>query len=320
MSGIKEAKKGDIAFLANSRYSALVNETKASAVLVDGDFNTDAIKDKSFIVVDNPSLRFTEIFDLMAPFQVEYDSVVNEKSFIGEGVELGKDIHIAPFAVVDKNCAIGDRTVIGAGTYVGQECRIGKNCLIYPNVSIRERVCIGDNVIIHSCAVVGSDGFGFSTVAGVHKKIPQIGTVIIEDDVEIGANVAIDRARFGKTIIHKGTKIDNLVQIAHNVEVGDNSIIVSQSGIAGSTKIGKNVVMAGQSGVNGHISVGDNVIIAARAGVVRSVPKGQVVSGFPAQEHSKTKRVQVVMQRLPELLKKISELEKKIKKLEEKGS
>ncbi|MBN1522111.1 MAG: UDP-3-O-(3-hydroxymyristoyl)glucosamine N-acyltransferase [Candidatus Aureabacteria bacterium] len=319
VSGIKEAQAGDITFLANARYACLVSESRASAVIIDKEFSTKNIRGKSFIVVENPSLSFARLVELVAPVQVKFDPGISEKSHLGEGVKTGTDVHIAPFAVLDKNSFIGDRTVIGAGSYIGQETKIGKDCLIYPNVSIRERVVIGDRVIIHSGAVVGSDGFGFSTVKGVHKKIPQIGTVIIEDDVEIGANVTIDRARFGKTIIHKGTKIDNLVQIAHNVEIGDNTIIVAQTGIAGSTVIGKNVILAGQSGVNGHISISDNAVIAARAGVIRDVKQGEVVSGYPALSHNKTKRIQIAMTRLPEMLKKLSELEKKINELEKKA-
>ncbi len=316
ISGIKEAKEGDITFLANAKYSCLINDTKASCIIVDKEFGNKEIKGKNFIIVDNPSLSFAKLIELIVPVQVKFEPMISDKAFIGEGVELGKDVHIAPFAVLDKNSKIGDRTVIGAGVYIGPDTEIGDDCLIYPNVSIRERIIIGNRVIIHSGAVVGSDGFGFSTVKGIHKKIPQIGNVVIEDDVEVGANVTIDRARFGKTIIRKGTKIDNLVQIAHNVEIGENTIIVAQTGIAGSTVIGNNVILAGQSGVNGHISIGDNAVVAARAGVVKNVGKGEVVSGYPALSHSKTKRIQIAMTRLPEMIKKIKSLENKIEELE----
>jgi UDP-3-O-[3-hydroxymyristoyl] glucosamine N-acyltransferase len=316
VSGIKEAREGDISFLANGRYSYLLEETNASAVLVSRDFNPGEDRKRSFIVVDNPSLSFTKVVELIAPSPVKFKPGISDKCHIGKNVRLGKDVHIAPFAVLEDNSSVGDRTIVCAGAYVGHETTIGSDCFIYPNVSIRERIVIGSRVIIHCGAVVGSDGFGFSTVQGIHHKIPQIGNVVIEDDVEIGANVTIDRARFDRTIIRKGTKIDNLVQIAHNVDVGENTIIVAQTGIAGSTTIGKNVILAGQSGVIGHVKIGDNAVVAARAGVINEIGKGEVVSGYPALPHGKTKRIQIAMRKLPDLLKKVSELEKKIEKLE----
>jgi UDP-3-O-[3-hydroxymyristoyl] glucosamine N-acyltransferase len=193
--------------------------------------------------------------------------------------------------------------------------KIGKDVLIYPHVSIRERTEIGSRVIIHSGAVIGSDGFGFAMVRGVREKILQIGTVSIEDDAEIGANVTIDRARFDKTVIGRGTKIDNLVQIAHNVVTGENCIIVAQAGVSGSTVLGKGVILAGQAGIVGHIHIGDEAIVAAQAGVTKSVPSGVKVSGYPAKPHETARRVNACLQRLPELYKKIKELEAKVENL-----
>jgi len=209
-------------------------------------------------------------------------------------------------------------SVIYSGCYIGRNVCIGKNCLIYPHVTIRERVEIGNRVIIHSGAVIGSDGFGFAMVRGVQKKILQIGIVLIEDDVEIGANVTIDRARFDKTIIGQGTKVDNLVQIAHNVITGENCIIVAQAGISGSTVLGDGVILAGQAGLVGHIHIGDKAIIAAQAGVTKSVSPGIKVSGYPAKPHEIARRVNACVQNLPNLYKKIKALEDKIIELENK--
>ena len=197
---------------------------------------------------------------------------------------------------------------------MGQHTKVGKDCIIYPHVSIRERITVGNRVIIHNGTVIGSDGFGFAKLRGIHHKIPQIGTVVIEDDVEIGANVTIDRARFDKTVIGRGTKIDNLVQIAHNVVIGENSIVVAQTGISGSTVVGKNVTLAGQAGLVGHIRIGDNAIVGAQAGVTKSVPPNSFVSGYPARPHQLAKRINAYIQKLPELFKKMSQLEKKVNK------
>ena len=217
--------------------------------------------------------------------------------------------------MLEDNVEIKDNTVLYAGVYIGHHTKVGRDCVIYPYVIIRESVTIGNKVVIHGGTVIGSDGFGFSTVQGVHHRIPQIGTVIIEDDVEIGANVTIDRARFDKTIIKKGTKIDNLVQIAHNVSIGENSIIVAQSGISGSANIGKNVTIAGQSGIIGHISIGDNVVVAAQSGVTKSIPSNTCVSGYPAKPHILAKKIHAFTQNLPGLFKKVKQLEAEIEKL-----
>jgi UDP-3-O-[3-hydroxymyristoyl] glucosamine N-acyltransferase len=228
---------------------------------------------------------------------------------------LGKNIAIGPFAIIEDNVILGDDTIVYGNSYIGHDTNIGTKCIIYPNVSIRERITLGNRVIIHCGTVIGSDGFGFAKIRGVQEKIPQIGTVLIEDDVEIGANVTIDRARFDKTIIGKGTKIDNLVQIAHNVIIGENCIIVAQAGISGSTIVGKGVILAGQAGLVGHITVGDGAVAAAQAGVTKSIPAHTMVSGYPARPHDVAKRVNACVQNLPQLYKRIKELEQKIEKL-----
>jgi len=220
--------------------------------------------------------------------------------------------------VGEDNVAIGDKSVIHASSFIGHNSTIGSEALIYMHVSIRERIFIGNRVIIHSGTVIGSDGFGFATLRGLHHKIPQIGTVVVEDDVEIGANVTIDRARFDKTIIGRGTKIDNLVQIAHNVTVGENCIIVAQAGVSGSTVLGNNVLLAGQAGLVGHINIGDGAVVAAQAGVTKSIPPNTKVSGYPAKPHETAKKVNACLQRLPQLVEKVKELQKKVEELENK--
>ncbi|MBU2541791.1 MAG: UDP-3-O-(3-hydroxymyristoyl)glucosamine N-acyltransferase [Candidatus Omnitrophica bacterium] len=312
--GIKEAKKGDITFIANPKYLALMDDTKASAIITDKEVNSAS---KPIVRVENPSLAFSKVVSFISNDEQVRPKGIHPAAIIGEAVKLGKDVGIGAYVVIEDGCEIGDSTVIYPGCFVGTKTKIGKQTLIYPNVSIREKITIGNRVVIHSGSVIGSEGFGFTTVGGVHQHIPQIGTVVIEDDVDIGSNVTIDRARFDKTIIGKGTKIDNLVQIAHNVIVGENSIIVAQVGISGSTKIGKNVILAGQAGLAGHIEVGDDVIVAGRSGVTKSVPAKTKVFGFPAKPYATAMRIHACVQRLPKLYNKIDELEKQIKELKE---
>ncbi len=311
--GIKEARPGDLTFVANPRYLSLMDHTQASAIIT-----YKEVKDapKPIIRTENPSLAFARMISLLAPNEVNLPRGIHPSAVLGKGVELGEDVAIQACCVIEDKVKIGSGTIIYAGVYIGHHTQIGAESIIYPGVSIRERIFIGSRVIIHSGSVIGSDGFGFATVKGIHQRIPQIGTVVIEDDVEIGSNVSIDRARFDKTVIGRGTKIDNLVQIAHNVVVGENSIIVAQAGVSGSTNIGKGVTLAGQAGVVGHISIGDNAVVAAQAGVTKSVAPDSCVSGYPAKPHSLAKRINAYIQRLPKLFKTIVNLESRIEKLE----
>lgn len=315
VSGIKEAGAGEITFVANRKYYCLMDKTQASAILVPPEIKSGK---RTLIQVDNPSLAFARIVSLFGPETITLSAGIHPTAIIGEGVVLGKDVSIQPYVVIEDHSRIGDRAVLCAGVYVGHYTIIGDDCLIYPHVSIRERVEIGNRVIIHGGTVIGGDGFGFATVSGIHHKIPQIGIVRIEDDVEIGSCVTIDRARFDTTLIKRGVKIDNLVQIAHNVTIGENTIVVAQVGISGTTTIGKNVIIAGQAGIIGHIAVGDNVLISGKAGVTKDVPSGTHVSGFPARERNKDMKLQAYLHKQPKLWEKVLELEARMAKLEEK--
>lgn len=310
---IKEARTGDITFLANQKYLPFADTTNASAIITFLDVENLS---KPIIRVENPSLAFAKAVSLFAPAQISHPKGIHPAAVLGKGVKLGKDVTIGPYTIIEDNVSIADKTIIYGNCYIAHHTKIGADTLIYPNVSIREFVTIGSRVVIHSGTVIGSDGFGFVNIKGVHQRIPQIGTVVIEDDVDIGCNVTIDRARFDKTVIGKGTKIDNLVQIAHNVIIGENSIVVAQTGISGSTVIGKGVTLAGQAGLVGHIRVADGAIVAAQAGVTKSVPPNTLVSGYPAKPHDIAKRVNACVQNLPKLYETIRELKKKIEQLE----
>lgn len=313
VSGIKEATEGDITFLANPKYFPLIEKTAASAIITSGDIQTTA---KPIIRTTNPSLAFAKVISLFAPSEVAHPKGIHPTAILGKNVSLGNNVAVGPYVVIEDNVSIGENTIIYSACFLGHHSKIGADTLIYAHVSIREYITIGSRVIIHSGTVIGSDGFGFATIKGLHHKIPQIGTVEIGDDVEIGANVTIDRARFEKTVIGRGTKIDNLVQIAHNVVIGENSIIVAQVGISGSTNLGKNVTLAGQAGVVGHISIGDNAVVMAQSGVSKSIPADTMVWGYPAKPAEIAKRINACVQRLPSLYNTVAGLKKKIEELE----
>jgi UDP-3-O-[3-hydroxymyristoyl] glucosamine N-acyltransferase len=312
-SGIREASEGEITFLANSKYSSLMDKTRAAAIITSADARDTT---KPMIITENPSLAFIKIISMFTPDDAGHPRGIDYTVVMGKNVSLGKDVTIGAYSVIGDNVTLGDDVIIYAGCYVGHHTKIGSQTLIYPHVSIRERISIGSRVIIHSGTVIGSDGFGFATIKGAHHKIPQVGTVQIDDDVEIGANVTIDRARFDKTVIGRGTKIDNLVQIAHNVIIGQNSLIVAQVGIAGSAIIGNNVTLGGQAGLVGHIMIGDNAIVTGQSGVAKSVPPDTMVSGYPARPFMTTQRVNASLQNLPKLFNQVKELKKKVQELE----
>jgi len=314
--GIKEAEDGEITFLANAKYLPFLDKTCASAVITSREIKTAS---KPVIRVDNPSLAFIKAVSLFSRVEAKHPTGVHPTAVLGKNVSLGRNAAIGAYTVIEDNVSIGDNDVIYGQCYIGRSCSIGADTLIYPQVSLREAVIVGSRVTIHNGTVIGSDGFGYLQIEGRHRKIPQLGTVEICDDVEIGANVAIDRARFKKTVIGRGTKIDNLVHIAHNVIIGENSLIIAQAGISGSTVIGNGVTIAGQAGLVGHITIGDGAVLAAQAGVTKSVAANTVVSGYPAKPHETAIKVNACVQNLPRLYEQVKELEKKIKELESNG-
>lgn len=315
VNGIEEAGQGELTFLGSPRYLSYLETTQAAAILVPQD--SDGHATQPTIQVASPYLAFAMVLQRCESETLRHPTGIHPTAAVGEDVTLGENVALDAHVRIADGCRIGDNTVLYAGAYVGRDSAIGPDCVIYPNVVIRERVTIGARCILHSNASIGSDGFGFAPVDGIQAKIPQIGEVEIGDDVEIGANSAVDRATCGQTRIGDGTKIDNQVQIGHNVHVGRNCVISGGTALAGSARIGNNVTVAGQAGIAGHIEVGDNVVVAGRGGVTKSVEPNKTVSGFPAMDHATAKRIQVSQRRLPDALKRIRSLESRIDELEE---
>jgi UDP-3-O-[3-hydroxymyristoyl] glucosamine N-acyltransferase len=311
VSGIKEALKEDITFISSSKYIKDLPGCKASCVVVKEPLSDIEITQ---LKVSNPYFAFAKLLEIF--YAKPHITIgISEDSIISDKAKIAKDVSIFPFSYISDGTSIGTGTVIYPYVFIGENTTIGENCIIYPNVILREGVKVGNRVIIHSGSVIGSDGFGYVFDQGRHYKIPQVGGVIIEDDVEIGSNVSIDRATTGNTTIGSGTKIDNLVQISHNVKIGKNSIIIAQVGIAGSTEIGDFVTLAGQVGVTDHVKIESETIIGAQSGIIGDVSKG-VYSGTPIMPHRDWLKAHAVFAKLPELYKKIKELEERIKKLE----
>lgn len=315
---IDKAKEGDLTFLANPKYKPELEKTNASAVIIDP--KTDVTPAIPHILVMDAYYGFLQAFLLFNPQEKLLSAGVHPTAVVHESARIGEN------AVISANVYIGANAVIGSGTQIFPNCvvlnksEIGDDCVLYPSVTIRENCRIGNKVIIHNSAVIGSDGFGFAPHEGKYHKIPQVGKVVIEDDVEIGANATIDRATLGETIIKKGVKLDNLVHIAHNCVIGENTVVAAQTGISGSTIVGKNVVIAGQVGLVGHITIGDGVQIGAQSGVSKSIPEGEVYFGYPARPIMKTKRIESVINNLPDLMKRIKILEKTIAELQNRDS
>jgi len=315
VAGARNARRGDITFAANLRYARYLTGSEASAAVIGP--GLEAPNGMPLIRVDDAEAAFSRIAEVFLELPATFKKgVIHPTAVIADDVTLGVDVGIGAHVVVESGSRIGDRTVLRPLVYVGQNVVIGSDCLLHPNVTVRERVTVGDRCILHSGAVIGGDGFGYDTREGRHHKIPQLGTVLIEDDVEIGSGTTIDRARFDRTWIKRGTKIDNLVQVGHNVVIGENCMIVAMVGLCGSAYLGRNVTLAGKASVNGHVSLGNNVMVGGLAGVTRDVPDGMWVSGFPAQVHQEELRLAARLRRVPELFRRVKELETKLREIE----
>ncbi|MBD3348755.1 MAG: UDP-3-O-(3-hydroxymyristoyl)glucosamine N-acyltransferase [Candidatus Eisenbacteria bacterium] len=317
-AAIGEAREGDLTFLSNPRYEKYLATTAASAVVVDREHATP-LPGRALLVAEDAYACFARAIEVLRPGEAMPDPGTDESAVVSDEASLGRGVAIGPNAVVMDGATIGDGVVVDAGAYVGRGVSIGRESIVHANVVLKARCSLGERVVVHSGTVIGTDGFGFALgeAGRDHQKVPQVGTVIVEDDVEIGSNVCIDRATLGETRIGRGTKIDNLVQIGHNVVVGEGAVIVAQVGISGSTRVGSRAVLAGQAGIVGHITIGDDAVVGAQSGVTRSIEPGAVVSGYPARDHRTSMRLLAGLQRLPELFRRVRALERRIGETEE---
>jgi UDP-3-O-[3-hydroxymyristoyl] glucosamine N-acyltransferase len=311
VSGIEEAGPGDLTFVSNPRYVARLGGTQASAVIVTAEVDTSLPS----LVTPNPYLAYARATALLHPLP-RPEPGIHASAQVHPTAVLGPEVHVGAHAVVGPRVRVGARSILHPHVVVYEDVEIGEDCLLHSAVQVRERCRFGDRVVVQSAAVIGGDGFGFARdESGRYQKIPQVGVVVIEDDVEIGALTAIDRAALGETRIARGTKIDNLVQIGHSVRIGEDTVLAGQVGIAGSARIGKRVTLAGQVGVAGHLTIGDGVTATAQSGIPNSVDAGALVSGYPAIDNRTWLKASAVFPRLPELLKRLRELERQVEEL-----
>ncbi len=305
------ARPGDLTFAENETFFLKAEESAAAAILIDGPFTSAR---KALIRVANARIAFARVLPLFFPERT-FAPGLHPTAVVDPSAHIDPTAHIGPYCVIAEKVNIGPGVVLQGGNHIGRNCVLGAHSRLFPNVVLYGQTQIGQRVRIHAGAIIGSDGFGYVLDGGVHRKVPQVGYVIVQDDVEIGANVTIDRGALGPTTIGKGTKIDNLVQIAHNVSLGEHCLVVAQVGIAGSTKIGHHTILAGQVGITGHLKIGNQVIIAAQSGVMNDVPDGGKWLGSPAQPDRPAKRQLIALHHLPELTRRVAELEKLVKKL-----
>ncbi len=311
---IEEGVPGAISFLSNPKYTHYIYNTQSSIVLVNKDFTAEHEIKTTLIKVENAyeSLaKLLNLYEMSKPKKVGIDPL----AFISPTAKIGKDVYIAPFACVEDNAEVGDNTILHPHVTVGSDAKVGDNCILYPHVTIYHDCRVGNNCILHAGSVIGADGFGFAPTPDGYSKIPQIGIVILEDDVEIGANTCIDRATMGATIIHKGVKLDNLVQIAHNDKIGSHTVMAAQAGVAGSTQVGEWCMIGGQVGLAGHIKIGDKVGMAAQSGIAGNIPSNTNVMGAPAFDAKKYFKSSVVFKKLPEMYTTLNNLEREINEL-----
>jgi UDP-3-O-[3-hydroxymyristoyl] glucosamine N-acyltransferase len=311
VAGLSEAVEGDISFLSNPKYAAQVAATKASAVIVPEEWDRPA--PCALLRVANSDQAFAQVAELFYEVPPKPAAGVHPSAVVDESVQLGAGVCIGANCTIEAGVVIGENTIISPNCHIGYKVVIGADCLFHPLASVREFSEIGNRVILHNGAVIGSDGFGYAVQDdGSRTKIPQIGKVVIEDDVEIGANSAIDRARFGKTRVGKGSKIDNLVQIGHNVVIGEHSVLCGQAGVSGSTTIGSRVILAGQAGLAGHLKIGDGAIVGAQSGVMKDIPPKEFVMGSPSMPHLQAKKMVANTILLPKLKEKVRRLENQL--------
>ena len=315
---IEEGVAGAISFLSNPKYTHYIYETKSSVVLI----NEDVVLDKP---VSATLIRVKNAYECVAKLLQLYESMkpkktgIDEKASISPKATIGQDVYIGPFAVIGNGAVIGDGTQVYPHTVIGDGVTVGEKCLLYPNVTIYQGCKLGNNVTIHAGSVIGADGFGFAPNTDGYDKIPQIGIVIIEDNVEIGANTCIDRSTMGQTVIHKGVKLDNLIQVAHNCEIGENSVMSAQAGMAGSTKIGAWCMVGGQAGFAGHIQIADKTFVGAQCGVIKNTKgNGETLIGSPAMDPKMFFKAKAVYPKLPEMYRQIAALQKEIDELKKK--
>ncbi|MFQ5991223.1 MAG: UDP-3-O-(3-hydroxymyristoyl)glucosamine N-acyltransferase [Nitrospiraceae bacterium] len=312
VSSLEEARPGDLSYIEGDRFIKTALTSNASAFIVGRPI---AEITRPQLVVRNPKYAFAEIVQRFFVPSYRARGVAAQVAQ-GTGVEIGADVSIWPFVTIGDRARIGARVTLYPGVFIGDDCLVGDDSTLYPNVTVLHGCTIGNRVTIHSGTVVGSDGFGYVQQDGRHHKIPQVGTVVIGDDVELGANVTVDRATFGRTVIKRGTKVDNLVQVAHNVSVGEDCILVAQVGIAGSSSLGNHVVVGGQAGISDHVEIGDRVMIGAGSGVHRNLKGDQIVSGMPAMPHAVALKAQALISHLPELRQHLRDLEERVRQME----
>ena len=314
---IEEGKPGSITFLSNPKYEHFIYDTDASIVLVNRDFIPEKPIKATLIKVDNAYETLAKLMTLYEQSKTQNKGIAST-AIIAKSAKIGKDVYIGAYVVIDDDVVIGDNTQIYPHTYVGKNASVGEGSLIYSGVNIYHDCQIGNHVTLHSGVVIGADGFGFAPTPEGYNKIPQIGNVIIEDNVEIGANTCVDRATMGSTIVHKGVKLDNLIQIAHNDEIGANTVMAAQAGVAGSAKVGEWCVIAGQVGITGHLTVGNHVILGPQSGIISSIKDNSRLIGSPPMEEKPFFKSQAVLRKLPDMYRELNALRKELDELKDK--